>query len=339
LGWANAAILGSRQAPSPDDPWLVHQFDRALPPHHAPSQGFDFNTCIGKGIPYMPSRQRDNLILQVRGAGASVGPPRSCSNGRAPSGRAAHSTGAPVTARRPHRLPPTPLLAHPPRQLERARERGVDQTSQQARVAVTDEDDRAFLEELAALVGAWLAEGPGGEPRLLLPPANGFRRLLTYQLLDGPRFIAAEGAHRGFVVVKVGGGGLGSGRALGRLWGAKRPVHRLVCALTRATPSAGTAILASRPPQLEQRSGPPCIALLRAATPEAAAELERKMFEEQVEAVRDAAGFAAVFDLMRASGKPAGEPQGHGAAPAQEAAGCGVCLPAFSTHAWLFAAA
>ena len=34
-----------------------------LPP---PPQGFDFNTCIAQGIPYLPVRQRDSIIAQVR---------------------------------------------------------------------------------------------------------------------------------------------------------------------------------------------------------------------------------------------------------------------------------
>jgi hypothetical protein len=102
----------------------------------------------------------------------------------------------------PHPTPPPAHQPTHPNQLERNREKGLDQSSQQARVTVTDEEDQAFLEELAALVEAWLAEGEtGGPPQLVLPPANGFRRLLTYQLLDGPRF--SGNGHRGFVVVKV----------------------------------------------------------------------------------------------------------------------------------------
>ncbi|GBF97539.1 poly(A)-specific ribonuclease, partial [Raphidocelis subcapitata] len=176
-------------------------------------QGFDFNTCIGKGIPYIPARQRDSLLAQLD------------------------------------------------RTLERG---GPDRFSQQARVAVTDAADAAFLAELASQVEAWLAEGQSGSPELALAPATAFRRLLTYQLLGGERFCKpAEGGgggdgHRGFIVRKV-----------------------------------------------ERRGGAPALMLSRAATAEAAAELAERLQREAREAVVDAAGFAAVFDMMRASGKPA----------------------------------
>ncbi|KIZ04038.1 hypothetical protein MNEG_3922 [Monoraphidium neglectum] len=130
--------------------------------------GFDFNKCIGQGIPFMASRQRDNVLAQV----------------------------------------------------ERARERGAsDQFSSQPKVEVTDEADLAFA-------------------------------------LAGPRF-TADG-HRGFIIRKV-----------------------------------------------EQRNRAPTLVLIRAADAAAAAALERQQSEQQVAAVHEAAGFAAVFDLMRKSGKPA----------------------------------
>lgn len=59
-------------------------------------------------------------------------------------------------------------------------------------------------------------------------------------------------------------------------------------------------------PQVEQRGRAPFIMLSRAATAEDAAALEQQQFDEQLAAVHDAAGFAAVFDLMRHSGKPSG---------------------------------
>jgi hypothetical protein len=130
-------------------------------------------------------------------------------------------------------------------------------------VPVTDDADRAFLDELADQVEAWLEEGQSGSPELPLAPTTSFRRLLTYQLLSGERFARADGAagggHPGFVVRKV-----------------------------------------------ERRGGATGIVLCRAATPEAAAELQARQQQEARDAVHDAAGFAAVFDMMRASGKPAG---------------------------------
>jgi hypothetical protein len=61
-----------------------------------------------------------------------------------------------------------------------------------------------------------------------------------------------------------------------------------------------------RPCQVEQRNRAPTLVLIRAADAAAAAALERQQSEQQVAAVHEAAGFAAVFDLMRKSGKPAG---------------------------------
>jgi hypothetical protein len=48
------------------------------------------------------------------------------------------------------------------------------------------------------------------------------------------------------------------------------------------------------------------LALIRAPTPEDAARLEAEEFDAQAAAVRDAAGFSAVMELVRDSGKPAG---------------------------------
>lgn len=112
------------------------------------------------------------------------------------------------TPPQPHTCPTTSPLNLTPvpctKQLERNRERNnADQYSQQARVEVTDEDDKVFISQLTDNVEAWLARGgeEGGEQDLVLAPASAFRRLLTYQALGGERFTA--GGHRGFVVRKV----------------------------------------------------------------------------------------------------------------------------------------
>jgi hypothetical protein len=67
--------------------------------------------------------------------------------------------------------------------------------------------------------------------------------------------------------------------------------------------------------QVEQRGRAPALVLIRAPTPEAAVALERQRRDELVAAVHEAAGFSAVFELMRRSGKPAGaRPAGRGPA-------------------------
>ncbi len=52
-----------------------------------------------------------------------------------------------------------------------------------------------------------------------------------------------------------------------------------------------------------ERNGAPRITLRR-MSPEDAARLEAEAYKTRAAALREAAGFAAVFDMMRASGKP-----------------------------------
>jgi hypothetical protein len=59
------AAAGTRWACSTGDATELSESTQTRCCHQPPFQGFDFNTCIGKGIPYMPARQRDNLIKQV----------------------------------------------------------------------------------------------------------------------------------------------------------------------------------------------------------------------------------------------------------------------------------
>ncbi len=238
-------------------------------------------------------RQRDGIIAQVTllvAVAALHNPPQThCTTLHATHTHALHST--------PHYQPST-------HQMERNRDRDAEPASDRAPVQITDADDLAFTADLTSQVRSWLELGAAGPEELALPAVNGYRRLLTYQTLRGEAF-AGEGRHQGFVVRKVSSPGCSVGWWLASVAGVWQLLYPPACCLPpTATNRTPTATPTTRH-QVEQR-GNPYLVLIRAQTPEAAAALERQQFEEQVAAARDAAGFSAVFELMRKSGKPAG---------------------------------
>ena len=127
----------------------------------------------------------------------------------------------------------------------------------------------------------------------MLPAASAWRRLLTYQTLqrgDPARFNGGGGANGAAAAAAAAGSG-DEQQQQGQQQQGQQQAHRGFH-LRKVDGARG--------------GGPPAIVLTRVATPEAAAALEARLYEERVAAVRDAAGFSAVFELMRDSGKPAG---------------------------------
>jgi hypothetical protein len=190
-------------------------------------------------------------------------------------------------------------------------------------------EDAAFLVELVLLVTDWLAGRPLGDSSLLLlggggatngsgsggdqdmaagsdedvqqqeaglldelslAPLNSFRRLLAFQELRKSQFGVAT--HPGFWVKKV------------RCWGAQATSaccsHIMPrCSVCGCLPASCPCCRALRIQGADTRR----LVLVRATAQQAEA-LEAQDRAARIAAIHDAAGMAAVFDLLRASNKP-----------------------------------